>query len=82
MVLESLHHMLLPMLQWDKEGVQAASSEFPPHHYTSRQCTALETMLEILRVMKFTPLHHLKFTPLYHLLYIMLVLELEEVLPA
>ncbi|CAI8054103.1 Phorbol ester/diacylglycerol-binding protein unc-13 [Geodia barretti] len=41
--------MLLPMLQWDKEGVQAATSEFPAHHYTSRQCTALETMLEILR---------------------------------
>ena len=50
MVLESLHHMLLPMLQWDKEGVQASSSEFPVHHYTSRQCTALETMLDILRV--------------------------------
>ena len=50
MVLESLHHMLLPMLLWDKEGVQAATSEFPAHHYTSRQCTALETMLEILRV--------------------------------
>lgn len=49
-VLESLHHMLLPMLQWDKEGVQATNSDFPPHHYTSRQCTALETMLEILRV--------------------------------
>ena len=50
-VLESLHRMLLPMLQWDKEGVQAVNSDFPAHHYTSRQCTALETMLEILRVM-------------------------------
>ena len=49
-VLESLHRMLLPMLQWDKEGVQAVNSDFPAHHYTSRQCTALETMLEILRV--------------------------------
>ena len=50
-VLESLHRMLLPMLQWDKEGVQAVSSDFPAHNYTSRQCTALETMLEILRVL-------------------------------
>ena len=50
-VLESLHRMLLPMLQWDKEGVQAVNSDFPAHHYTSRQCTALETMLEILRVL-------------------------------
>lgn len=49
-VLESLHRMLLPMLQWDKEGVQAVSSDFPAHNYTNRQCTALETMLEILRV--------------------------------
>ena len=53
-VLESLHRMLLPMLQWDKEGVQAVNSDFPAHHYTSRQCTALETMLEILRVMAHT----------------------------
>ena len=50
MVLESMHRMLLPMLQWDKEGVQAVTSEFPAHNYTSKQCTALETMLEILKV--------------------------------
>ena len=49
-VLESMHRMLLPMLQWDKEGVQAVTSEFPAHNYTSKQCTALETMLEILKV--------------------------------
>ena len=58
-VLESLHRMLLPMLQWDKEGVQAIKSEFLAHHYTNRQCTAIEGLLEILKVLTYK---HTNFT--------------------
>ena len=50
-VQESFHHMLLPMLKWEQEGVPASCSvQFPPHNYTSRQCTALEMVLENVKV--------------------------------
>ena len=49
--MDCLHHMLLPMIKWDHEGVQATPSvDFPLHHFTGRQCTALEIMMELLRV--------------------------------
>lgn len=49
--MECMHHMLLPMLKWEHEGVQATPSvEFPLHHFTGRQCMALEITMEILRV--------------------------------
>ena len=48
---ESLHRMLLPMLKWDQEGISVSCSvQFPPHNYTSRQCTALENVLESVKV--------------------------------
>ena len=43
--------MLLPMLKWDQEGISVSCSvQFPPHNYTSRQCTALENVLESVKV--------------------------------
>ncbi len=49
--MECMHHMLLPMLKWEHEGVQATPSvDFPLHHFTGRQCAALEIMMELLRV--------------------------------
>ena len=49
-VVECLHHMLLPMLKWEYDGVQATpTANFPLHHFTSRQCTALELMMDLLK---------------------------------
>lgn len=51
--MECMHHMLLPMLKWEHDGVQAAPSvNFPLHHYTPKQCTALEIMMDLLKVGK------------------------------
>ena len=49
---ESLHRMLLPMLKWEQEGTASSENcvQFQTHYYTGRQCTALEIMLEILKV--------------------------------
>jgi hypothetical protein len=49
--LECMHHMLLPQLKWEHDGVEAtAGVTFPLHHYTGRQCSALEIMMELLKV--------------------------------
>lgn len=51
MCMECMHHMLLPMLKWDHDTVQASVGFcFPVHHYNGRQCTALEVTMEILKV--------------------------------
>ena len=48
--LESLHRMLLPMLKWEHEGMQALHIEFPSTHYSPKQCAALEVTMDILKV--------------------------------
>ena len=51
MCMECMHHMLLPQLKWEHDGVQAtASVNFPLHHYASKQCTALEVIMDLLKV--------------------------------
>ena len=44
--------MLLPMLKYDLEGGGQRSSEieFTAHHYSTKQCYALEALAEILKV--------------------------------
>ena len=48
---ESLHCMLLPTLKYDHEGEDSAINvNFTAHHYNTKQCSALEALGDILKV--------------------------------
>lgn len=50
--MEGLHRMLLPMLKYEHEGEDggAMDVEFIAHHYSTKQCHALEALGDILKV--------------------------------
>ena len=49
--METLHRMLLPMLKYEQEGEDGASDvEFIAHHYSTKQCCALEALGDVLKV--------------------------------